>query len=276
MNPNSTRLTIVLRDTKCHLLRNDAPQVARPVRLFRGTPSFIPKEKPQKIAPSEVLADFSSAKIVTREVQSRSSAINIPNPLILSTEKSLQEEIFRNIWFNNNVPMATTISRQPRATSVRCASASASPVLGPSYDDYVVQRMKERFGNTPEQIRERENTGRDRYNAFLSDMGEDPEMIGNARLTGTSRNRGLSVPTIDQEFDAVALNDQFNADAGRLRIAANDARRAGRSDLWADIQNRLSAMEGQRGAGRSNEFRRDYWRDRLAGASDYRTANGFY
>lgn len=165
--------------------------------------------------------------------------------------------------------MATTISRQPRATSIR-----RSESIGPSYDGFVVQRMKERFGNAPEQIRDRENASRDRYNAFLEQQGIDPNMIGNATLTGNAANRGLSVPTFEQEWDAVALADQAAAQDSRLRIAANSARRRGRSDLWADIQNQLDVRQNFRG-GNSSDFNRRYWADRLQGAYDYRTANGF-
>lgn len=205
--------------------------------------------------------------------------------------------------------MATTISRQPRATSVRGASYGgysepSSRNLTPftervsiqtpygggfadrslsttitdlpdrTFGDYAVERMRERFGNTPDQIRDRENAGRDRYNAFLADRGIESDTIGSARLVGNSSNRSMALPSFNQEWEAVNLADQAAADSSRLRIAANDARRRGRGDIWADINNQLATREGVRG-GRSSELNRDYWLNRLQSAYDTRLANGF-
>lgn len=196
--------------------------------------------------------------------------------------------------------MATTISRQPRSRSVRGAGYRESEPLSYAptreivgidtpYGEGIVERstmrtpnafqmavdsMSERFGNTPDQIRERENTGRDRYNAFLESRGINPDSIGTARLTGNAYNRGLDIPSVEQEFDAINLGNRVAGMDTRDRIAANRMRFRNPAG-YAEMSNRLAQADYLRGPN-SAELRRDYWLNRLGGAYDYRaTANGY-
>lgn len=211
--------------------------------------------------------------------------------------------------------MPETIKRQPRASSIRGATYRETETYRPSGtreqvtietpygggtvnrslsrtipsaapdSSPVIQAMRERFKNTPEDIRERENAGRERenagrerYNAFLADQGIEADAIGSARLVGNSRDRRMILPTREEEEavnEAIAIDSTMSS---RDRNAAVEARRRGRSDIYADIMNRLQAGRDITG-GRSSERRRSFWRDRFTGESPYQqyvtNANGF-
>lgn len=122
------------------------------------------------------------------------------------------------------------------------------------------------------------------YNSFLADRGMDPNTIGGARLyTDEQGNRRFNAPSIDDEYEAINLQNRVSGQNARTRIAANRLR--DRNPLAAaELMNDLSVSSLARG-GRSSEDRRavalDYLqqqRDRINQVNQARQraqSNGF-
>lgn len=170
------------------------------------------------------------------------------------------------------------------------------------------QAMLDRVrGGTQEQVALRENEARNRYRNFLYDQGQDPDTIGTARIQRNNdanvwannlmsssdqgnRNYYLSqlqqaqttaprmtIPTLDQEYDAINTGNQIAGMQNRERIAAN---RLAQRAPW-ESANILNSLQMENGIlpNRSSELSRRAWLDRLSGAYDWRnrilSSNGF-
>lgn len=170
------------------------------------------------------------------------------------------------------------------------------------------QAMLDRVrGGTQEQVALRENEARNRYRNFLYDQGQDPDTIGTARIQRSNNgdvwannlmssadpaNRAyylsqlqqaqttaprMTIPTLDQEYDAINTGNQIAGMQNRERIAAN---RLAQRAPW-ESANILNSLQMENGIlpNRSSELSRRAWLDRLSGAYDWRnrilSSNGF-
>jgi hypothetical protein len=107
-------------------------------------------------------------------------------------------------------------------------------------------------------------------------MALDRKLALDTLLRDQSTPRGMAVPTVKEEFDAVNAGNQFAGFSNRLSMAAKMARDKGMGDIYAELLNERDKRRNSQGS--SSEARKRYWMDRLTGANAFRknlSANGF-
>lgn len=167
--------------------------------------------------------------------------------------------------------------RPERDRAARTASVGNNPDLVYANAERISREMAPRYDDNNKVVAQS-------YNSFLGDRGMDPNTIGGARLyTDDQGNRRFNAPSIDDEYEAINLQNRVSGQNARTRIAANRLR--DRNPVAAaELMNDLSVSSLARG-GRSSEDRRavalDYLqqqRDRINQVNQARQraqSNGF-